>query len=71
MTRILVALCTLTIAGCSGATKVSTPKIDPRADYQNALEAYQACVKSNLANVDACEEQRVQMEANERAYLNR
>jgi hypothetical protein len=71
MTRILVALCALTLAGCGGAAKVSAPKIDPRAEYQNALDAYQACVKSSLNNVDACEEQRVQMETNERAYRSR
>jgi hypothetical protein len=71
MTRILVALCALTLAGCGGAAKVSAPKIDPRAEYQNALDAYQACINSNLNNAEACEEKRVQMETNERAYLGR
>jgi hypothetical protein len=71
MTRILVALCVVTLPGCSGITKTSVPTIDPRAEYQNSLDAYQACVNSNLNNVEACEEKRVQMETNERAYRNR
>jgi hypothetical protein len=61
----------LTLAGCGSATKVSAPKIDPHAEYQNSLDAYQACVNSNLNNVEACEEKRVQMETNERAYRGR
>jgi hypothetical protein len=71
MTRILVAFCALTLAGCGGAAKVGAPTIDPRAEYQNSLDAYQACVNSNLNNVEACEEKRVQMETNERAYQGR
>jgi len=71
MTRIFVALCALTLAGCGSTTKTTTPKIDPRAEYQNSLDAYQACVNSNLSNVEACEEKRVQMEMNERAYHSR
>ena len=71
MKRIFVALCALTLAGCGSTTKTSAPKIDPRAKYQNSLDAYQACVNSNLSNVEACEEKRVQMEMNERAYHNR
>jgi hypothetical protein len=71
MTRIFVALCALTLAGCGSTVKTSAPKTDPRADYQNALDAYQACVNSNLKNAEACEEKRVQMETSERAYRNR
>ena len=71
MTRIFVALCALTLAGCGSTTKTSAPKIDPRAEYQNSLDAYQACVNSSLSNVEACEEKRVQMEINEQAYHNR
>jgi hypothetical protein len=71
MTRILVTLCALTLARCGSAAKVSTPKIDPRAEYQNSLDAYQACVNSNLNNMEVCEEKRVQMETNERAYRGR
>jgi hypothetical protein len=71
MTRILVALCAVALAGCGGTTKTSAPTIDPRAEYQNSLDAYQACVNSNLNNVEACEEKRVQMETNERAYRGR
>jgi hypothetical protein len=71
MTRILIALCALTLAGCGGTAKTDAPKIDPRAEYQSSLDAYQACVNSNLKNVDACEDKRVQMETNERAYRGR
>jgi hypothetical protein len=76
ITRTLLALCALALVGslagllasCGGAPKVSTPPVDPRADYQSSLDAYQACVNSSLNNVDACEDRRVQMENNERAY---
>lgn len=71
MTRILLALCALTLAGCGSSTKTSAPVIDPRAEYQSALDAYQACVNSNLNNVEVCEDKRVQMETNDRAYRNR
>jgi len=71
MTRILVALCAVALAGCGSTTKTSAPTTDPRAEYQNALDAYQACVNSNLNNVEECEEKRVQMETSERAYRNR
>ena len=69
MMRTLVALCAL--AGCGGTTKTSVPAIDPRAEYQNSLDAYQACINSNLQNAETCEDKRVQMETNERAYRNR
>jgi hypothetical protein len=71
MTRILIALCALALAGCGSAAKNSAAKIDPRAEYQNSLDEYQACINSNLNNAEACEEKRVQMETNERAYRNR
>ena len=71
MKRIIVALCALTLAGCSGTAKTDAPKLDPRAEYQNALDAYQACINSNLENADVCEDKRVQMETIERAYRNR
>jgi hypothetical protein len=71
MTRILVVLCAVALAGCGSTTRTSAPTTDPRAEYQNALDAYQACINSNLNNAEACEEKRVQMETNERAYRNR
>ena len=71
MTRLVVALCALTLAGCGSTAKTSAPPIDPRAEYQNSLDAYQACVNSNLNNVEVCEEKRVQMETTERTYRNR
>jgi hypothetical protein len=57
--------------GLRGAAKTDAPKLDPRAEYQNALDAYQACINSNLKNTEACEDKRVQMETIERAYRNR
>lgn len=71
MMRTCLALCAIALAGCGSATKTSAPPIDPRAEYQSSIDAYQACVNSNLNNVNACEDKRVQMESNERAYLKR
>jgi hypothetical protein len=61
------------IAGApnANARNATAPKADPRAEYQNAIDAYQACVNSNLKNVDACEDKRVQMETIQRAYQGR
>jgi hypothetical protein len=71
MTRICRALCALMLAGCSGTTKTGAPPIDPRANYQSSIDAYQACINSNLNDVEACEDKRVQMETTERAYQGR
>ncbi|MGN6748428.1 MAG: hypothetical protein ACTHJS_07520 [Xanthobacteraceae bacterium] len=71
MTRMVVALCALTLAGCGGTTKTSAPVADPRAEYQSAIDAYQACVNSNLKNVEGCEDKRERMDASERAYRGR
>jgi hypothetical protein len=65
MTRMLVVLCALTVAGCGVAAK-----IDPRAEYQNSLDDYRACINSDLKNLQACEGKRAVMETNERAYNN-
>ena len=75
MARILLtlyslALCSLALAGCGSSAKVTTPPVDPRAEYRSSLDAYQACVNSNLNNVTACEDKRVQMETSEHAYRN-
>jgi len=66
-----VMLGAFALAGCGGTTKTRAPAIDPRAEYQSSLDEYQACVNSNLKNTEACEEKRVQMETNERAYRGR
>jgi hypothetical protein len=58
-------------APIASARNANAPKADPRAEYQNAIDAYQACVNSNLKNVDACEDKRVQMETSQRAYQGR
>lgn len=71
MTRISLALCALALAGCGSTTKTAAPKVDPRAEYQSSIDAYQACVNSNLNNVNACEDKRVQMETSERSYQGR
>ena len=66
--EVFAALCALTFTGCGVTAKTDAPKIDPRAEYQSSLDAYQACVNSSLNNVNACEDKRVQMETSERAY---
>lgn len=71
MTRMVVALCALSLAGCGGTAKTSGPPADPRAAYQSAIDEYQACVNSNLKNLEACEDKRERMDASERAYQGR
>jgi hypothetical protein len=71
MTRIFFALCALALAGCGGTVKTSAPPSDPRATYQSAIDEYQACVNSNLKNVETCEDKRERMDASERAYQGR
>jgi hypothetical protein len=71
MTRMVVALCALTLAGCGGTVKTTAPPSDPRAAYQSAIDEYQACVNSNLKNVEGCEDKRERMDASERAYRGR
>jgi hypothetical protein len=70
-TRMFVAVYALSLAGCSGTARTSAPVSDPRAEYQNAIDAYQTCVKSNLKNLDGCEDKRERMDASERAYRGR
>jgi predicted small lipoprotein YifL len=67
----VVALCALSLAGCGGTAKTNAPPADSRADYQSAIDAYQACVNSNLKNVEGCEDKRERMDASERAYRGR
>jgi hypothetical protein len=71
MTRMVVALCALALAGCGGTTKTNAPPADPRADYQSAIDEYQACVNSNLKNLEICEDKRERLDASERAYRGR
>jgi hypothetical protein len=71
MTRMFVALCALSLAGCGGTAKIGAPVSDPRAEYQNAIDEYQACINSNLKNLEGCEDKRERMDAIERAYRGR
>jgi len=68
MSKIIVALCALTLAGC-GAAKVD-PRAYAHAEYQSADDEYRACINDNLKNVEKCEARRVQMETNRRTYDN-
>jgi hypothetical protein len=68
MTRIFVVVCALALAGC-GAAKVDA-RADARAEYEKSLDDYQACINSNLTNLQKCEESRVLMETNGRTYNN-
>jgi hypothetical protein len=68
MTRIFVVVWALTLTGC-GAAKIDE-RADARAEYQKSLDEYQACVDSNLKNLEKCEQNRVLMETNRRTYNN-
>jgi hypothetical protein len=68
MRQILVMVCALALAGC-GAAKVDA-RTDARAEYQKSLDDYQACINSNLQNLQKCEETRALMETNGRTYSN-
>ena len=62
MKRILVALCTLALAGCG-----IVPKID---EYQKTVADYRACLDAHPWELKACDGKRLAMEAEERAYNN-
>jgi hypothetical protein len=51
----------LSVAGC--ALGVATKR-----NYQESQADYRACLEANSANVQPCEDKRLIMEANERAY---
>ena len=68
MTRIFVVVWALTLTGC-GAAKIDE-RVDARAEYQKSLDEYQACIESNLKNLEKCEQNRVLMETNRRTYNN-
>ena len=65
MKRILVALCTLALAG-SGIVA----KIDARTEYQKTVADYRACLDAHPWELKACDGKRLAMEAEERAYNN-
>jgi hypothetical protein len=66
MTRIFVVVWALALTGC-GAAKIDE-RADARAEYQKSLDEYQACIDSNLKNLEKCEQNRVLMETNGRTY---
>jgi|SRR6516165_1269320 hypothetical protein len=68
MTRIFVVVWALALTGC-GAAKIDE-RADARAEYQKSLDEYQACIDSNLKNLEKCEQNRVLMETNGRTYNN-
>jgi hypothetical protein len=68
MTRIFFVVWALALTGC-GAAKIDE-HADARAEYQKSLDEYQACIDSNLKNLEKCEQTRVLMETNGRTYNN-
>ena len=65
MTRTLVVLCALMLAGCG-----IVAKIDARTQYQHAVADYRACLDANSNDPRVCDGKRLSMEAEERAYNN-
>ncbi len=54
-----------TLAGCGIAAKVNA-----REEYQRSLASYKSCLIANPNNAEACNNQRLIMEADEHAYID-
>jgi hypothetical protein len=61
----LVACC---LAGCAGSPIAS--QRDARLNYEKSVGDYRACLIDNPSNLKTCENLRLVMETNERAYGN-
>ena len=76
--RTSVVLCALALANCgttgttatTSATTATTTKIDIPSELQKAITEYRACVDAKAKRINACEVQRLAMEAEERAYFS-
>jgi hypothetical protein len=55
--------CLLALGGCG-----LSAKIDSRTAYQKAIDAYNACANANPTNLQACEDKRRAMGADERDF---
>ena len=58
---VVVIFCVLSVAGCALG-------ISAKRNYDMSRADYRACLEANSANVQACEDKRLTMEADERAY---
>ena len=72
----MIAACASILTACSGATQQSAsdglkkniasifdPQLAAQKNYERALAEYQNCFAANPTNVDACDQQRQEMEA--------
>jgi hypothetical protein len=60
--RLVVAIfCVLSVAGCALG-------IAGKRNYDMSRAAYRACLEANSTDVQACEDKRLTMEADQRAY---
>jgi hypothetical protein len=60
MRLMLVMACALALSGCAG--------FEAWSGYQKSLADYSACLRANPNDVRACDDKRLAMRANERAY---
>lgn len=63
MRKLIVLLCAAALSGCGIAAKINA-----RDQYQQSLEAYKACLAQNAANPNACEADRLALQADQSAY---
>jgi hypothetical protein len=56
------------LAGCAGSPIAAAN--NARANYESSVTDYRKCLAANPSNVNACQSQRLAMEAEERAYNN-
>ena len=72
----MIMACANILSACSGAAQQSAgegfeknvasifdPQLAARRNYDRLLAEYQSCYAANLTNVDACDQQRQEMDA--------
>jgi hypothetical protein len=64
--RFVLLFFALSLCGCILAVNVDVV----RNNYLRSLAEYRACLDANPGDVQPCEDKRLAMEANERAYTN-
>jgi hypothetical protein len=78
----MMAACAGILSACSGTAQqhsasdglerniasIFDPQLAARRNYDRALAEYQNCYAANLTNVDACDQQRQEMEAAVKVY---
>jgi hypothetical protein len=56
------------LSGCAGSPIAAAN--NARSNYESSVASYRQCLDANPSNVNACQAQRLAMEAEERAYTN-